>query len=136
MKDYYHKKNSFGTWFFFNIVLPLAPVFIKLVIEIFGDAERIVIHVLESSELLYFNFVICVLFLYHLLKKRQKNRIEYWMEIGAFLIIILDIILLVLIYVGQQASKRIMIAAIIISVLVPVIVSTHRYREEVRHESV
>ena len=126
------KKNNFILWFAFNILLPLTPVFIKLSITIFGNSQKIIVTVLDSSELLYFNFIICVIFLYEMIRKENKSGLDYWMELGAFLIIILDIVLLMLIYGNQDATNRIKICSLIISILVPIVVSVRKYKEYYR----
>lgn len=123
-------KGSFSQWLTYNIIIPLSPVFIKLVISIFGDTTKIVVNVLDSTELLYYNFVICVIFMYNITQKQKKTRVEYWMEIGAVVVIILDIILLMLVYGKQQSSGKVHVASIIISVLVPIVVTVHKQNME------
>lgn len=124
------RKGSFSQWLTYNIIIPLSPVFIKLVISVFGDTTKIVVNVLDSTELLYYNFVICVIFMYNITQKQEKTRAEYWMEIGAVVVIILDIILLMLVYGKQQSSGKVHVASIIISVLVPIVVAVHKQSME------
>lgn len=52
------------------------------------------------------------------------------MEIGAVVVIILDIILLMLVYGKQQSSGKVHVASIIISVLVPIVVAVHKQSME------
>lgn len=66
------RKGSFSQWLTYNIIIPLSPVFIKLVISVFGDTTKIVVNVLDSTELLYYNFVICVIFMYNITQKQEK----------------------------------------------------------------
>lgn len=124
------QKDGFYRWLTYNIILPLSPVFIKIVITLFGDPRKIVVNVLDSTELLYYNFVICVIFRYNIMQKPKKTRVEYWMEAGATVVTILDIILLMLVYSRQQASEKVHTASIVISLLVPIVVTVHKRRME------
>ena len=67
-----------------------------------------------------------------MIRKENKSGLDYWMELGAFLIIILDIVLLMLIYGNQDATNRIKICSLIISILVPIVVSVRKYKEYYR----
>ena len=120
------QNNSFIVWFSFNILLPLTPIFIKLSITIFGDEQKILVDVLDSTELLYYNFFLCVILLYQIVCKDHKSILEYWMILGSWIIIILDIVLLMLTYGHQDAPARIKTASIIISTLVPIIAAVYR----------
>ena len=124
------KKQSFILWLSFNILLPLTPVFVKFLILLFGDNEKIIVTVLESTELLYYSFVICVITIYEIACKKQKSIIECWMVPGASLIILLDIVLLMLIYGKLEAPNIIRVTSIIIWILVPVIAIIHKLREK------
>lgn len=115
------KKQKLFLWSTFNLILPLAPVAIKILITVFGDSQKISVTILESVELLYYNFFICVICLYELIKKDKKTGIEYWMVIGAAFIILADIVLLVLVYGRQESTERIRIASLVISILVPIV---------------
>lgn len=114
------KKQNLFLWTAFNLILPLAPVAIKILITVFGDSQKISVTILESVELLYYNFIICVIGLYELIKKNNKTGIEYWIEFGAAFIILTDIVLLMLIYGRQESTDRIRVASLIISILVPI----------------
>lgn len=47
------KKQKLFVWTAFNLILPLAPVVIKILITVFGDSQKISVTILESMELLY-----------------------------------------------------------------------------------
>ena len=64
------------------------------------------------------------------MQKPKKTRVEYWMEAGATVVTILDIILLMLVYSRQQASEKVHTASIVISLLVPIVVTVHKRRME------
>lgn len=128
------KKQKLFLWTAFNLILPLAPVVIKILITVFGDSQKISVTILESMELLYYNFIICVIGLYELIRKDNKTGIEYWIELGAAFIILTDIVLLMLIYGGQESTDRIRVASSIISLLVP-IASFLKKRYDFSHES-
>ncbi len=115
------KKQNLFLWSTFNLILPLAPVVIKILITVFGDSQKISVTILESVELLYYNFFICVIGLYGLIKKDKKTGIEYWIELGAAFIILTDIVLLMLVYGRQESTDRIRMASLIISILVPIV---------------
>ena len=115
------KKKGFLLWVAFTLILPLSPVLIKLIISFFGDPSKINVTVFESVELLYYNFIICIMGLYGLIKKEKKTGIEYWIEVGAAFIVLLDIILLMLIYGRQESTERIRVASLVISILVPIV---------------
>lgn len=116
-------------WFTFNIMLPLTPVLIKLFITLFGEEDSVFVSIIDSTELLYFNLVICVILLYELIRQEAKSGLEYWIEFGAALIIIFDIVLLTLTYVKLGATERIRVASLIVSILVPIVASVRKYKE-------
>lgn len=124
------RQQKFIIWLAFNILLPLIPVFIKLAITFFADSQKVVVTILDSAELLYFNFILCVTFLYDMSTKDNMVRIEYIMAFGAACIMVLDMILLMLLYGGQGALERIQCASVVISLLVPLIVIANKKREQ------
>ena len=124
------KQKKFIIWLALNILLPLIPVFIKLAITFFADSNKIVVTILDSVELIYFNFILCVIFLYDMAIKDNMVRIEYIMTLGAAIIIVIDMILLMLIYGGQGELERIRYASVIISFLVPCVVIANKWREQ------
>ena len=128
------KKQNLFLWTAFNLILPLAPVALNILITIFGDSQKISVTILDSVELLYYNFIICVIGLYELIKKNDKTGIEYWIELGAAFIILTDIVLLMLIYGGQESTNRIRVASLVISILVP-IASFVKKRYDIVHKS-
>lgn len=126
------KKQNLLLWAAFNLILPLTPVVIKVLIAFFGESTKISVTILESIELLYYNFVICVIGLYGLIRKENKSGIEYWIECGSAFIILMDVVLLMLIYGRQESTERIQIASVIISSLVP-IVAFFKKRFDINH---
>ena len=128
------KKDNFIIWFIFNIFLPLMPVFIKLSISFFGDPQKIIVTILDSAEFLYFNFILCVSFLYEIATKEKLLRIEYLMGLVIFSILIVDIVLLMLIYGGQGAVSRISYASAIMSILITCVVIAKRLNWQVLTE--
>lgn len=127
------KKKKYIGWLFFNIFLPLLPVLVKLCIVIFGNGINLKIELLDSSELLYYNFVICVLYLYGVIRKRFLRVIESLIAMFAFFIIVIDLVLLVIVYLRLQSSYALKIVSVILSILVPIVASYHEY-QEVRSE--
>ena len=125
-------KIKFPIWVGFNLILPLTPVIIKVLIAFFGDSTKISVTILESVELLYYNFIICVIGLYGLIGKENKTGIEYWIEFGTSLIILTDVVLLMLIYGRQESTERIRTTSVIISALVPV-AAFFKKRYDVKH---
>ena len=105
--------THFINWVFLNIFLPMAPILIRLAIVIFSNSTP---QVLVSSELLFFNMIICVLVLNLLHDK--NSRIEYMLEKFLGVIIVLDVVLLVLIYSNNEHGGGIHSTTIVLAVLV------------------
>ena len=106
---------------------------VKLCIVIFGNGINLKIELLDSSELLYYNFVICVLYLYEAIRKQFLRVIESLIAMFAFFIIVIDLVLLVIVYLRLQSSYALKIVSVILSILVPIVASYHEY-QEVRSE--
>lgn len=118
--------QRFISWIVINIALPTAPVLIKLAITIFADTTKISVAVLDSVELLYYNLFICVIFLNLSGEREHVNLIEYVMKYIFIIIAILDLILIFLNY-ADIASYKCSVAAIILSITVPVVVSIYQW---------
>lgn len=124
---YNKEKNNFLNWLVTNILLPLLPVITKLMIKIFANKGTISVTILDSVELLYYNFFISVIFLN---LKKEKNKLtifDNFFEIIFNIVIIVDVILITLNYV-KRASARCFVVAIILSVVVPIFVSVYKWK--------
>lgn len=105
--------THFINWIFLNIFLPMAPIFIRLLIVVFSNSAP---QILVSSELLFFNMIICVIVLN--LLHNKNSRIEYILEKFLGLIIVLDVVLLVIIYSNNEHGGSIHSTTIILAILV------------------
>lgn len=124
---YNKEKNNFLNWLVTNILLPLLPVITKLMIKIFANKGTISVTILDSVELLYYNFFISVIFL-NLKKEKNKPTIfDNFFEIIFNIVIIVDVILITLNYV-KRASARCFVVAIILSGVVPIFVSVYKWK--------
>ena len=124
---YNKEKNNFLNWLVANILLPLLPVITKLMIKIFANKGTISVTILDSVELLYYNFFISVIFLN---LKKEKNKLTFFdnfFEIIFNIVIIVDVILITLNYV-KRASARCFVVAIILSGVVPIFVSVYKWK--------
>lgn len=124
---YNKEKNNFLNWLVTNILLPLLPVITKLMIKIFANKGTISVTILDSVELLYYNFFISVIFLN---LKKEKNKLtifDNFFEIIFNIVIIVDVILITLNYV-KRASARCFVVAIILSGVVPIFVSVYKWK--------
>ena len=126
------QKEAYPTWLFFYILLPLAPVFVKAVIVFFGDRQSVILNILDSSELLYYSFIICVITLYDLCIKEGKTPLELLFALFAFLISVINTALLVMVYLSMHSPLRIQLYSFFIAILVAVFSSLNKWREVVR----
>lgn len=120
------KAQKFISWLITNIVLPILPVVIKLLIVIFADNKKISVAVLDSIELLYYNLFICVVFLNLLGECERIKLIEYVMHCIFSIIILLDLLLIFMSY-AEIASYKCSIMAIVLSIVVPIVVSIYQW---------
>lgn len=96
-------------------------------IKIFANKGTISVTILDSVELLYYNFFISVIFLN---LKKEKNKLtifDNFFEIIFNIVIIVDVILITLNYV-KRASARCFVVAIILSGVVPIFVSVYKWK--------
>lgn len=120
------KIKNYISWIMINIALPISPVLIKLTIAIFADNTKISVAILDSVELLYYNLFICVIFLNLSGRNETVNLIEYFLKYIFILVAMLDLILIFLNY-SKLASHRCSVVAIILSILVPIVVSIYQW---------
>ena len=125
-KKVQEKAQKFISWLITNIVLPILPVVIKLLIVIFADNKKISVAVLDSMELLYYNLFICVVFLNLLGECEHIKLIEYVMRCIFTVIILLDLLLIFMSY-AEIASYKCSIMAIVLSIVVPIVVSIYQW---------
>lgn len=122
-----NKVNKFITWMAINILLPILPVAIKWGISLFADGNKISVTILDSVELLYYNLFIDVIFLNIAKNKENLTIIETILQFVFYAIIILDLVLITINYVNL-ASKRCATIAIILSIVVPIVVSVYQWK--------
>ena len=130
-----NKANVFLNWLVINVLLPLLPVIIKLMLTIFANTEKISVTILDSVELLYYNLFISVIYFNLEKEKNTLTLFETFIQYCIVMVIIVDLILITLNYV-KLASNRCSVVAIILSVVIPIFVSVYKWKslQEVEHE--
>ena len=123
------KSIRYSLWLFFNIIAPLMPVILKLFISIAGNEGSFSIDILDSSELIYYNFVICTVYMFDTMERNEKELIDVLFGFGAFFIVILDIAMLIMIYSKTERDIVVSILAVIMSILTPIVAAIRKYRE-------
>lgn len=119
-------KESYSTWLFFNILLPLTPVLVKMTILIFGNEERPIPNVLDSTELLYYSFVICIITIYDVAIKDKKSLLESWMLLTITVAPVINVVILVMIYLNIHSAPLTKIYSISTAVLIPILASRNK----------
>lgn len=65
-------KKKCVEWVILNLIVPLAPVVIKLAILFLGKDGILKTNIIESAELIYYNLFICIIFFkYYQQEKRD-----------------------------------------------------------------
>ena len=90
-------------------------------------------NIIESAELIYYNLFICIIFLNIINKKKETKIIEVVLENAFKIICVIDLIMIILIYLGNQ-SKKVTYIAVILTVIIPVFVAVYYCNEVIGEE--
>lgn len=67
------KGTKYTIWFLCNILIPLAPFFFKwIVTKVSTNQDIQQLNVLEPSDLLYYSFILCWIFICDIILKNKK----------------------------------------------------------------
>lgn len=125
------KKESFFAWAFFTLFLPLLPVLLKVLLSIFGKQGDKQINILDSTELLYYSFIVSVVILYSFFGKEIKAVVEGLICFAAFNVAWTSIAMLIMVYVDYQRGQWIHWASIGVTVLMIITACANKHREDV-----
>lgn len=126
-------KKKCVEWVILNLIVPLAPVVIKLAILFLGKDGILKTNIIESAELIYYNLFICIIFLNIINKKKETKIIEVVLENAFKIICVIDLIMIILIYLENQ-SKKVTYIAVILTVIIPVFVAVYYCNEVIGEE--
>lgn len=122
--------RKYLNWLIINIIIPLLPVLLKILICIFADHEKIIITILDSSELLYYNFFICIMFLNLSFSKDEVPIYETILRLIICMVLIVDLGVIMLIYTNLESTYICKIASVLLSIIIPITVSVYYYSQE------
>ena len=126
-------KKKCVEWVILNLIVQLAPVVIKFAILFLGKDGILKTNIIESAELIYYNLFICIIFLNIINKKKETKIIEVVLENAFKIICVIDLIMIILIYLGNQ-SKKVTYIAVILTVIIPVFVAVYYCNEVIGEE--
>lgn len=115
------KKIHLFEWILPNIFLPLVPLGLKIVICVFSNIK---INILDSIELVLYNFFICIILMNFFSKKESiVGKMLYTLLVLASAV---DIIIMALIYVGIE-NTLCKFYAIGMAIIIPIFAILYQY---------
>ena len=125
------KINNYIGWLFINIFLPLLPVILKIILQIFGNSDKFSVAILDTSELLYYSLFVCVTFYNHSFQKKEIMVYEAILRIAFFFTVLVDMTLIILLYTQANELVTCKMASLVLSIVVPISVALYEFYEGV-----
>lgn len=118
-----NKTNRFFIWLILNVALPASPIAIKYAINFFGSEQMDKLPVLDGVELIYYSLFLSITMINML--NGKKMLIENILKVGLVSICAINLIILILFYLGLNNNKC-LAYSVIVAILIPILITVYR----------
>ncbi len=116
------------SWILFTLFLPLLPILMRVIVFVFGKGTE-PINILDSAELLYYSFIVCIDIISGFISKKNKLVADCIIFFAAVMVAMSCIGMLFMVYINYQRGKWILWASIIVTVLMIIAACVSKWRE-------